>query len=288
MVIPAEQSDGSRSPRSVATRSEACRGITTVTHPRERHRIGDPRFSGGSGLASVTIPGSVASIGECAFSGCTGLASVSIPGSVTTICDYAFSGCTGLSSVTIPGSVTSIGQSAFAGCSGLSSITIPEGVTTFSEESAFGGCSGLTSVTIPAGRHHHRRPRIRLAASGLTTITIPSSVTAIAPSAFWLQRDGRDRSGARKPQRQQLRRSALRRGRTALSDSLRERWWLHHPLQCHRDRPRCVSRLHRAEQRRHPRGRHQIGHSAFSGCAGLTSVIVPGSVTAIGYYTFSG
>jgi len=105
-------------------------------------------FRGCSGLTSVTIPNSVTSIGYYAFYGCSGLTSVTIPNDITSIEYYAFSGCSSLTSVTIPNSVTSIGVSAFSDCSSLTSVTIPNSVTSIGV-SAFSGCSSLTSVTIP-------------------------------------------------------------------------------------------------------------------------------------------
>ena len=68
--------------------------------------------------------------------------------SVTSIGDGAFRDCSGLTSITIPNSVTSIGSSAFHSCSGLTSVEIPNSVTSIGNY-AFNSCSGLTSVEIP-------------------------------------------------------------------------------------------------------------------------------------------
>ena len=107
--------------------------------------LGNNVFYGCSGLTSLTIPSSVTSIGDEAFVGCSGLTSLTIPSSVTWIRDYAFAGCSGLTSLTIPSGVTSIGKSAFEGCSGLTSLTLPSSVTSIGDF-AFRDCSGLTSI----------------------------------------------------------------------------------------------------------------------------------------------
>ena len=97
----------------------------------------------------------------------------------------------GLTSVIIPEtvtyngitySVTSIGDMAFAGGSGLTSVTIPNSVTTIGWM-AFDGCSGLTSITIPDGATTIGGQAFYYCSS-LTSITIPNSVTSIGNYAF--------------------------------------------------------------------------------------------------------
>ena len=144
--------------------------------------IGNNAFSNRTSLTSITIPESVTSIGDAAFYGCTSLPSITIPNSVTEIGYYAFANCTSLTSVTIPDSVTSIGSSAFEGCPSLTSITIPDSVTSIGN-SAFYKCTSLTSITIPnsvtsIGNHAF------CYCTSLTSVTIPDSVTSIGSSAF--------------------------------------------------------------------------------------------------------
>ena len=122
--------------------------ITELVIPNGVTSIGNSAFYNCSSLASITIPNSVTSIGNSAFRGCSGLTSVTIGNSVTSIGNYAFFGCKSLTSIVIPNSVTSIGNQAFDGCSGLTSIIIGNSVTSIGI-SAFSRCSGLTSITIP-------------------------------------------------------------------------------------------------------------------------------------------
>ena len=144
---------------------------------------------------SVTYNGttySVTSIRDLAFYGCTGLTSITIPNSVTSIGEDAFSGCTGLTSITIPNSVTSIGNEAFWFCSGLTSIEIPSSVTSIGNE-AFYKCNGLTSIVVDGNNTKYDsredcnaiiETETNTLISGCKNTVIPNSVTSIGEDAF--------------------------------------------------------------------------------------------------------
>ena len=80
-------------------------------------------------------------------------------------------------------SVTRIGNYAFKFCFDLTSITIPHSVTSIGYD-AFRGCSGLTSITIPNSVTSIEDYAF-YGCSGLTSITIPNSVTSIGSLAFY-------------------------------------------------------------------------------------------------------
>ena len=174
---------------------------------------------------------------------------VVIEGGVASIGYMAFYGCKLLTSVTIPDSVTSIGAFAFRGCTGLTSVTIPDSVTSI-DGYAFYYCENLTSVTIG-----NSVTIIGYAAfgecTGLTSVTIPDSVTSIGSYAFagttWEsnQPDGVVYAG----------RVAYRYKGTM---------------------PDNTSIIIRD-------GTKGIAGSAFERCNGLRSVIIPDSVTSIGF-----
>ena len=80
-------------------------------------------------LTTATLGNYVTEIGESAFEGCYRLKSINIPNSVTSIGDNAFSDCSELSTIVIPGMVESIGRCAFYNCSGLKQLTMEDGST---------------------------------------------------------------------------------------------------------------------------------------------------------------
>ena len=125
-----------------------CTKLTSITIPDSVTRIENSAFHNCVGLTSVTIPANVKSIGSYAFSDCFSLTSVIIPASVNSISSYAFADCISLSYVTISNGVSSIERYAFSNCERLTSVTIPKSVTSIGE-AAFSGCSALKSITIP-------------------------------------------------------------------------------------------------------------------------------------------
>lgn len=122
----------------------------------------------------------VVGIGTYAFRDCAGLSSVIIPNSVTSIGRQAFAGCTGLTAMTIPSSVTSI-DGAFVGCANLLAVSLPNSIS--SMDGAFAGCSSLLSVNIPTSVSSIGFMTF-YNCSSLDSISIPSSVNTIAANAF--------------------------------------------------------------------------------------------------------
>ena len=163
----------------------SCRGLTTITIPRNVIRIDTGAFRGCDALREFSVdvdsahyyssqgvlyskgkeelvcypagkygpyevaPTTVA-IGDQGFCCCHRLTAINIPLGIERIGESAFFSCTGLTELNIPNSVKRIGEAAFYGCNGLKAITIPSSVTSI-EEDAFGCCTELETLTILSG-----------------------------------------------------------------------------------------------------------------------------------------
>ena len=224
--------------------------------------IGDSAFEGCTGLTEIIIPDGVTSIGASAFEECTGLTGIIIPDGVTSIGDRVFSGCSGLTSIIISNNVTSVGDSAFSYCSGLTNITIPDSVTSIGDY-AFRGCSGLTDIIISNGVTSIGDWAFS-GCYGLTEITIPDSVTNIGYMVF--------------------------EGCSNITDIIVEEGNLKYD-----SRENCNAIIETDsntlifgnENSFIPNGVASIGDCAFQGCSRITNIVIPDTVTHIGYNAFA-
>ncbi|MCL2137669.1 MAG: leucine-rich repeat domain-containing protein [Coriobacteriia bacterium] len=237
----------------------SCTGLTRVEMPTVTE-IGDAAFCGCTGLTRVEMP-TVTEIGDAAFCGCTSLAGVDMP-SVKEIGVEAFIGCTSLTSVDMP-SVKEIGYEAFRGCFNLTSVDMSS--ATEIKLAAFLGCTSLAVVDMPSvkeiGAGAFR------GCTGLTSVDMPS-VMEIGHGAF--------------------------RGCTNLLSFVVSSENVKYSV----DRDGVLFTKNFDTLVLYPAGKAvseyslpdsvtAIGHGAFTGCTGLTSVDMP-SVTVIGDFAFRG
>ena len=156
--------------------------------------IGDYAFSGLTSITSLIIGNSVTGIGMGAISECSGLASVTIGNAVTSIGLFAFSGCTSLASVFIPASVTDLGGAAFSNCSSLTAIEVDGANTVYASADGVLFNKALTVlIQCPARKSgdYAVPDGVELIAGDafsqctfLTSVTTGNSVTSIGPWAF--------------------------------------------------------------------------------------------------------
>ena len=158
---------------------EGCSSLKSMKIPRSVMYIEDSAFSGCSSLTSVEIPYGVSTIGDLAFKNCTSLKYLDISTSVSVIGNGAFDNCSSLTSVFFPPCVESIGFFAFRDCSSLTSVVFGSGIKTINFNS-FSGCSRLASVELnckTVGDWFREMTSIQ-------TVVFGDNVTSIGSSAF--------------------------------------------------------------------------------------------------------
>ena len=214
----------------------------------------------GSNSSVIPADGSVTSIDDYAFMACSGLTSIKIPSCVTSIGYSAFSGCTGLTSIEIPDGVNKIAAYTFSGCSALETVKIPSSVTSI-KAVAFQGCSKLSAVTIPEGVLEI--DSIAFDGCNLTSIKIPASVTSIDEMSFI---NCSDLNSIVVDEKNPIYHSEG----NCLIETMTKTLVVG-----------CRSSVIPADG-----SVVAIGKGAFYGCAGLTSIEIPASVTTISKYAF--
>lgn len=247
-----------------------CEAMTSIYLPESLEEIGRYAVAYCKSLTSLALPDSVASIEYAAFYSCSSLKWLTLSDGLTEIPDLAFSGCAALETVSIPDGVTVI-KKAFYG-TGLREVSLPEGLL---ELGGFEACANLKQIEIPQGVTVIGSSAF--SGSGLTSVTIPGSVRSIGEFTF---------SGC-----EGLKSAVLEEGVTAVSESM------------FRD---CGS----LRQVTLPDSLTSIDHSAFYNCTGLeeialpeglkliearafentglSAVTVPGAVTTMGAWAFTG
>ena len=167
-----------------------CKELTgTVKFPASVTSIGAYAFQNCTQLQKVIIPDTVqGAIGEYTFHGCTALEEVTIGSGITNIGQSAFQACSKMTEIDLTGATfDSIGINAFQGCSSLTALNIPNAVTGTIGENAFSGCAALGSIAIGDGITSigsKAFANCTNSAEKRTTLTLGNSITTIADDAF--------------------------------------------------------------------------------------------------------
>lgn len=106
-------------------------------------------YLNGIEIKDLVIPDDVTNISDCAFEYCEGLTSVTIPNNVITIGNRTFWTCTNIKNISVGNGVKIIGSQSFSCCSNLTNIIIGDSVATIGDK-AFENCNNLVSVTLNA------------------------------------------------------------------------------------------------------------------------------------------
>ncbi len=123
---------------------------TTNKLPASLKKIGDFAFDGCTQISTINIPDSslLTTIGNSAFKNCTSLTTITIPDSVTKIGQYAFYNCTQLHTVNYNADSCYSLYHVFDSCSSLTTFNIGNHVRILPIYT-LAGCRGVTSITIP-------------------------------------------------------------------------------------------------------------------------------------------
>lgn len=159
-----------------------CDALTEIKLSNNVSSIGAYIFDGCDNLTNVILPTSLTSISDYMFRDCSNLKSIKIPNGVTEIGESAFDGCEKLENINIPTGVTSIGESAFSNCAKLTDITIPKNVKILNEDT-FYNCINLEKIILEEGLEEIKTS-VFTNCEALTEIVIPNSVQTIESRAF--------------------------------------------------------------------------------------------------------
>ena len=146
---------GSASVYSATGVFEGCKQLSKVTLAEGSSvaSIGYGTFKNCINLVSIEIPKNYQMIYPYAFQACEALKTVvwkdSDTGMIKKIQNHAFLDCKKLTTFSLPVGLSYIGEYAFQNCNSLLSVSVVEGVTEIGE-GAYMGCKSLRSVSLPS------------------------------------------------------------------------------------------------------------------------------------------
>ena len=260
-----------------------CVNILEVNIPDTVRYINRQAFAGCNTLEEVTVPSNVETMGVNAFYGCTSLKKLTIPfigktaEDTTSPFGYLFGTVNDMTNFeAVPQSLTevivtggeTVADSAFYGLEKLTKIVLPETIKTIGNQ-AFSGCGSLVDFVIPANVESIGTEAFKDCAA-LTSVAVPENVTSIGLGAF---------GGCSK-----LESITMPFVGQNLDGTGETHFGYIFGAQSYSDNKNTVPEsLKKVEITK----AESIGNYAFSGCSGITSIVIPDSVTRIGSSAFS-
>lgn len=100
--------------------------ITDLVIPEDVETIHSFAFYGCNSIITLTVPGTITEINASAFHGCANLVEVTLEEGVHEIGNSAFSNCAHLVALNLPSTLSGIGYDAFLNCESLEEINTPD------------------------------------------------------------------------------------------------------------------------------------------------------------------
>lgn len=281
-----------------------CKKLSSITIPNGLSVINELTFSNCISLEDVYIPDNVKTIEKQAFRNCQGLKHVDIGDGVVGIRSYAFQNCNQISTIEWGENIQTIGRGAFAGCSNLLSVKLSENVSEIDHE-AFYGCSLIQLFVVGKGISY-LGDRIFDECNQLMSVIVKlEEPILIYENTF----SNRANATLYVPKGSKAVYEAVNywkefkeiKGIISFADANVKaicvaNWDTNDDGELDEDEAAAVTSLGEVfknnttitlfDELQNFTGLTEISGNAFSGCFGLTSVIVPENVTSIGEYAF--
>lgn len=161
---------------------QSCDKIYSVVIPDGVVSVGESVFDHCNNLTTVTIGNGLVEIGFKMFNSCEKLSVITLGESITSIGDYSFYGCSEIEKIIFPEGMTKIGSYAFYNCAKLPEIVLPKNIQSIGD-SAFWGCASLSTFNWPA--NITELPSGVLGkCSNLESVYLPEGIEKLGNSAF--------------------------------------------------------------------------------------------------------
>ena len=226
-----------------------------------------------TGCKNTVIPENIESIGLYAFSGCDGLTAIDLTENLQEIDGGAFEDCINISSLYIPEKVRKIGYYAFKGCSGLENITVAKENPVYDSRN---NCNAIIDTK-----------NMKLIV-GCNTSKIPSDISSISYGAFY---GCKDIKSIEIPKSVTNIESGAFQGCSGI-----EYLTVDSENPVYDSRSNCNAIIEKesntlivgCKTTKILSSVEVIGQEAFADCSDLESIVIPDSVTKMGYWAFSG